>query len=109
MGWRAIAVRRLGPTQQSPQRLLAVPVFAPRLAPPPDVRSSYSLPPALDEYSKWFGEWNDISDYHRNGTKSRIASIKLHVEDITAEEGGLSVRLADLPMTTANIMKVLRA
>lgn len=82
---------------------VAVPVFAPRAVPPPDPRGSYTLPQALEQYAKWFGERNDISDYHRNGTKSRIASIKSHVEDIIAEEGGQTVRLADLSMSAVDM------
>jgi hypothetical protein len=82
----------------------AVAVFAsrpfPLPVPPADV---HTLPQALDEYAKWFGERNDISDYHRDGTRSRIGSLKLHVEAITAEQGGQIVRLADLPMSAIDM------
>jgi len=63
----------IDPTSNLPQ---SVPVFAPRPVPPPTSARTYTLFEALDEFTKNFSERTDIGQKHRDGTKSRIESIK---------------------------------
>jgi hypothetical protein len=70
-------------------------------SPPPTV--TFTLPAALDEFSKHFGERNDIGHAHREGTKYRIASINQHVEEIVVEQNGQQLWLKDLPMAAVDM------
>src|SRR5690349_12447438 len=50
---------------------VAMPVFSPEPDPPPPPIRTYTLPDALDEFTKYFDARSDISQAHRDGTKSR--------------------------------------
>lgn len=74
----------------------------PLVSNPPPI-SAMTLPMALDEFSQFIAERNDIGRYHRDGTKSRIASIKQHVEEIVAEQNGTKLYLKDLPLAAMDM------
>jgi len=71
--------------------------------PPPPIRT-YTLPEALGEFTIYFDARFDISQAHRDGTKSRINSIKQHVEDLfLAQQDGARVFLKDLPVSAVDM------
>jgi hypothetical protein len=88
----------------APMAPTAVPVFLPQPVPPPQPSRTFTLLTALDEYCASFRERTDIGDYHRDGTVSRVKSIKQHLEDISVEQQGAGkVWLKDVPMSAVDM------
>jgi hypothetical protein len=88
----------------APVAPVAVPVFAPEPVPPPSPVRTYTLPEALDEFTKYFDARFDISQTHRDGTKSRINSVKLHIDELFVEQhDGARVYLKDLPVSAVDM------
>jgi hypothetical protein len=69
----------------SPIPAVAIPVFPPQPLPPSKPSRTFTLPEALDEFTSYFAERTDIGETHRTGTKSRIDSIKSHIEELFIE------------------------
>jgi hypothetical protein len=80
------------------------PVFASQPVPPPPPIRTYTLPHALDEFTKFFDARSDISQVHRDGTKSRINSVKQHIEELyVAGHDGTRTYLKDLPVSAVDM------
>jgi hypothetical protein len=83
---------------------IAVPVFPQEPVPPSTPAQTFTLPQALDEFTKYFDARSDISQTHRDGTKSRITSVKQHVEELYVEQhDGARVFLKNLPVCAVDM------
>ena len=92
------------PTAIEPITAGPVPVFPRQPVPPPRPAQVFTLCAALDEFTHYFDERTDISQTHRDGTKSRINSIKKHIEDICIEDAaGTKSWLKDLPVSAVDL------